>query len=141
MPRSLFFRKKDMIIKFVSNKFRYKGFKFTIYRLLTHIFFSSKNYRPVSSFWQKHHLSIGVFLSITGKFISHSLSDNKKYHPYTQAKKIVLPTFERFTPLLLIFSATILIVLTFIIYIFDTNTILVSIFAMSTRDKKFWWGS
>ena len=56
---------------------------------------------------------------------------------FQESQKRLSPSFERLTPLVLIFSATILIVLTFISHIFDTNIILVSIFAMSTRDKRF----
>jgi len=50
---------------------------------------------------------------------------------------MLLPPFESFTPLNVILSATSLIVLTFIVNIFDNHIVFVSIFAMSTRDKRF----
>ena len=49
----------------------------------------------------------------------------------------LLPPFESFTPPNVILSATFLIVLTFIVNVFDNHIIFVSIFAMSTRDKRF----
>ena len=48
-----------------------------------------------------------------------------------------LPPFETFTPPNMILSATFLIVLTFIVNTFDSHIVFVSIFAMSTRDKRF----
>ena len=51
--------------------------------------------------------------------------------------EIALPLFKTLQHHYLIFSATILIVLTFIISLFDTHIVFVSIFAMSARDKRF----
>ena len=48
-----------------------------------------------------------------------------------------LPPFESFTPPNMILLATFLTVLTFIVNTFDNHIIFVSIFAMSTRDKRF----
>lgn len=109
-----------------------------IYRLLSPVIFPSKNYRPASSLLTETP-PIDRCISIKKRVIlyhtSYLTAKNSIHIP--QAKMIASPIFERFTPIILTFPATILIVLTFIILIFDTYVILVSIFAMSTRDKRF----
>ena len=76
------------------------------------------------------HITQEVFVSSKDLLIKLILFHLKPHKTQT-------PLFERLTPCYLIFSATILIILTFIIALFDTHIVFVSIFAMSARDNRF----